>query len=84
MDSDHMLMRAQIAAEWELAHRGKPTLALIPWNVGTPSEPRSYLTSCINADGDAYVRVSYWSNEWCDVGPFVRVLGWMEAPEPLK
>jgi len=48
-----------------------------------PLGPRTYLTSCQNADGAVYVACHYWFKSWGSAGPFVKVLGWMEAPMPL-
>ncbi len=70
------LMYAAVKAEFELAHRRWP-----PWITDLdPQAMGTYLTSCVNDDGAAYVATHYWHNGWGSAGPFVRVTKWMELP----
>jgi hypothetical protein len=70
------LMRAQIAAEMRYHS---------PWitDRDPPNVPKTYLTSCINKDGARYVACHYWYKRWASPGPYVTVVGWCEAPEPI-
>lgn len=70
-----MLMLDAMRAEWELAHS--------PWITDRdPPATGTYLTSCVNRDGNEYPAMHYWHGHW-HTGPFVRVLGWMRVPPPL-
>jgi hypothetical protein len=72
------LLRAQLQAEFELAH-AQPRWP--PWRTDTPpDEPRTYLCRCINGDGDTYVATHYWCGRWASAGPFVAITGYMETP----
>jgi hypothetical protein len=75
-----LLMRAQMKAEFELAHGWPPFITDHdpPYDV-----PKTYLCSCINRDGNIYVACHYWFHEW-NTGPFIRVLGWCHLPPALS
>lgn len=70
------LMRAQMQAEWELAHRFPPWIE----DRDPPDGVRTYLTVCRNGDGAIYQACHYWNGKWASPGPFVRVLKWMDLP----
>jgi hypothetical protein len=70
------LMRAQMAAEFALAHS--------PWHKGDPPAMGTYITYCRNGDGAEYQAMHYWHNEWHSAGPFVKVLRWAhKIPDPV-
>jgi hypothetical protein len=87
--SDQLLMRAQIAAEMELAHgvKADPNVEsreyTVPWiNDRDPPARGTYMTVCVNGDGAQYVAMHYFSKgEWHSAGPFVRVVKWYWEPK---
>ncbi len=80
--SDQMLMRSQMAAEFELAHRAPQWP---PWQTGNPPpHPQTYLISTETIDGAPYFTTAYWHEGWRNVPHWQPVRGWMVGPAPLR
>ena len=68
-----LLMKAQMAAEWELAHQWRP----LP-----PPTEGHYLVRVTNDQG-ACVRLERWDGErWATLGGYATPTGWMALPLP--
>ena len=68
------LMRAQMEAEFGLAHNRWP-----PWRTDTPPAPGHYLTSVDTGDS-IYVRIDLWDGAWVTRGGYSTITGWQDLP----
>jgi hypothetical protein len=71
------LLRAQLQAEFELAH-AQPRWP--PWRVGDPTTPGHYLVRVEN-DERTWVRMERWDGAvWVTLGAYATPTGWLPLP----